>query len=174
MSLGQALWKGSGNFSHSQKSSHVSACATQNMCFLAGAMCYGQWYAERRASEDNTPQRKKEGLQVKTAKSGQTHTSSLLHGTWFMLDSGMPILKLREDKNMCAVTAWDKAREKSKKKELYSLHNHFISLSILLVAVQTAANAHLLFHADALATLSTAENNLPAIENDIVSHSYQC
>lgn len=118
---------------------------------------------------------KEEGLQVKTAKSGQTHTSSLLHGTWFMLDSGTPILKLREDKNMCAVTAWDKAREKkSKKKELYSLHNHFISLSILLVPVQRAANIHLLFHADALATLSTAENKLPAIENDIVSRSYQC
>ena len=54
-----------------------------------------------------------------------------------------------------------------------SLHVHFLSLSICLFPVLTASDIKLL-HADALAILSAAENKLPAIGNDIMSHSYQC
>ena len=76
---------------------------------------------------------------------------------------------------MCTMTACRQCQREEVKKRKYvmSLHVHFLSLSICLFPVLTASDIKLL-HADALAILSAAENKLPAIGNDIMSHSYQC
>lgn len=117
------------------------------------------------------PKWRRRGFEVKTAQ--VRSDSRILLAAWhsgLCSSSGRPILKLREDK-MCAQWPHGTGQERrsQRRKELYSLHNHFISLEHPPSRCAKSSKHNLLFHADALATLSTIKQTTSYRKWHIVS-----